>query len=162
LLQQAVAAASPAKQSLVLTDLGIEIMLATKREAEALKLVQQAQLQYPLSRGLAHQYARVLIASKRLDEAAKYLREQAQLYRQDADVQDLLAKAYSAQGKRALQHMALAESYVLTGSVPAALDQLRIARDSKDAEFYDQSMIDARERELQERWKEELKASKER
>jgi predicted Zn-dependent protease len=162
LLRQAVAAALPAKQSLVLTDLGVEIMLATNREAEALKLVQQAQLQYPLSRGLAHQYARVLLAAKRLDEATKYLREQAQLYRQDADVQDLLAKAYSAQGKRALQHMALAESYVLTGSVPAALDQLRIARDSKDAGFYDQSMIDARERELQERWKEELKASKER
>lgn len=162
LLQEAIAAAAPAKQSLVLTDLGIEIMLATKREAEALKLVQQAQLQYPLSRGLAHQYARVLIASKRFEEAGKYLREQAQLYRQDADVQDLLAKAYSALGKRALQHMALAESYVLTGSVPAALDQLKIARNSPDAEFYDQSMIDARERELQERWKDELKASKER
>lgn len=162
LLQQAVAAASPAKQSLVLADLGVEIMLATNREAEALKMVEQAQLQYPLSRGLAHQYARVLIAARRLDEATKYLREQAQLYRQDADVQDLLAKAYSAQGKRALQHMALAESYVLTGSVPAALDQLRIARNSPDAGFYDQSMIDARERELQERWKEELKASKER
>jgi len=162
LLQQAVAAASPAKQSLVLTDLGVEIMLATKREADALKLVQQAQIQYPLSRGLAHQYARVLIAARRLDEATKFLREQARLYRQDADVQDLLAKAYSAQGKRGLQHMALAEFYVLTGSVPAALDQLRIARDSRDAGFYDQSMIDARERELQERWKEEVKASKER
>ena len=58
--------------------------------------------------------------------------------------------------------MALAESYVLTGSVPAALDQLRIARNSGDAGFYDQSMIDARERELQERWKEGLAASKER
>ncbi|SFI08503.1 Putative Zn-dependent protease, contains TPR repeats [Collimonas sp. OK307] len=162
LLRQAVAAALPAKQNLVLTDLGVEIMLATDRESEALKLVQQAQLQYPLSRGLAHQYARVLIAGKRLDDAEKCLREQAQLYRQDADVQDLLAKVYSAQGKRALQHMALAESYVLTGSVPAALDQLRIARNSADAGFYDQSMIDARERELQERWKEELKASKER
>ncbi|WP_038493030.1 M48 family metalloprotease [Collimonas arenae] len=162
LLEEAMAAAAPARKNLVLTDLGIEIMLATKREAEALKLVEQAQLQYPLSRGLAHQYARVLIASKRLDEATKYLREQAQLYRQDADVQDLLAQAYSAQGKRALQHMALAESYVLTGSVPAALDQLRIARNAPDAGFYDQSMIDARERELQARWKEELQASKDR
>ncbi|WP_395824492.1 M48 family metalloprotease [Collimonas sp.] len=161
LLNQAVAAAAPARQSLVLTDLGIEIMLANKREAEALKLVQQAQLQFPLSRGFAHQYARVLIASKRLTEATSYLREQAQLYRKDADVQELLARAYSAQGRRALQHMALAESYVLTGSVPAALDQLRIARNSPDAGFYDQSMIDARERELQERWKEEVKAAKE-
>lgn len=51
LLQQAVAAALPAKQSLVLTDLGVEIMLAGKREAEALKLVQQGQLQYPCRAG---------------------------------------------------------------------------------------------------------------
>lgn len=162
LLRQAVAAASPSKQSLVLTDLDIDIKLATNRNAEALKLVEEARMHFPLSRGLVHQYAKVLIAGKRLDEATRYLREQAQLYRQDADVQNLLARAYAAQGKLALQHMALAESYVLTGSVPAALDQLRIARNSPDAEFYDQSMIDARERELQERWKEELKASKER
>jgi predicted Zn-dependent protease len=155
LLQQAVAAASPAKPSLLLSDLGIDIKLARKRETEALKLVEQARIQFPLSRGLAHQYARVLIAGKRVDEAAAYLREQARLYRQDADVQDLLAKAYAAQGKRALQHMALAESYVLTGSVPAALEQLRIARNASDAGFYEQSMIDARERALQERWKEE-------
>ncbi|MFC5474630.1 M48 family metalloprotease [Paraherbaspirillum soli] len=162
LLQQAVAAASPVKPSVVLTDLGIDIKLAAHQPAEALQLVERARQEFPLSRGVAHQYAKALIAGKRLDEAGRYLREQAQLYRQDADVQNLLAQAYSAQGKQALQHMALAESYALTGSVPAALDQLRIARNAPDAGFYEQSIIDARERELQARWKEELKESKER
>jgi predicted Zn-dependent protease len=76
-------------------------------------------------------------------------------------VQDHLAMAYSAQGRQALQHLALAEAYALKGALPAALDQLQIARRSSDASFYDQSIIDAREREFQERRREELKESKE-
>jgi predicted Zn-dependent protease len=90
-----------------------------------------------------------------------FLRDQAQLYRSDIDVQDHLAKAYSAQGRQALQHLALAESYALKGALPAALDQLQIARRASDASFYDQSIIDAREREFQERRREELKENKE-
>ena len=72
-----------------------------------------------------------------------------------------LAKAYAAQGRQALQHLALAEAYALKGALPAALDQLQIARRASDASFYDQSIIDAREREFQERRREELKESKE-
>jgi hypothetical protein len=68
----------------------------------------------------------------------------------------LLAQAYSKQGKVALQHIALAESYVLQGGVLSALDQLSYARKAPDASFYDQAVIDARERELQARRREEL------
>ena len=68
---------------------------------------------------MAHQYANALIANKQLTEATRYLREQSQLYRQDAQIQELLAKAYAAQGRQALQHMALAEF-----TEPAACQQL--------------------------------------
>jgi predicted Zn-dependent protease len=60
-----------------------------------------------------------------------------------------MAQAYAKQGKIALQHISLAESYVLLGGVLAALDQLALARKAPDATYYDQSVIDARERELQ-------------
>jgi predicted Zn-dependent protease len=82
-----------------------------------------------------------------------------QLYRQEPQLQDQLAKAYAAQGKQALQHLALAEFYALNGSLPAALDQLGIARRAPDASFYDQSVIDARERDLKARWRDEMKES---
>ena len=52
-------------------------------------------------------------------------------------------------------HLALAEAYALKGALPAALDQLQIARRASDASFYDQSIIDAREREFQERRRED-------
>jgi beta-barrel assembly-enhancing protease len=72
-------------------------------------------------------------------------------------LQNGLAKAYAAQGKQALQHLALAESYALSGSLPTALEQLTIARRASDATFYDLSVIDAREREFQSRRKDDLK-----
>jgi predicted Zn-dependent protease len=63
---------------------------------------------------------------------------------------------YAAQGKQALQHIALAEAYAIQGSWPAAIQQLDIARNEKDAQYYEQSVIDAREREWKELHKEEL------
>ena len=45
---------------------------------------------------------------------------------------------------------------MLQGGVLSALDQLTLARKSPDATFYDQAQIDARERELQKRRREEL------
>jgi predicted Zn-dependent protease len=138
----------------------IEIKLAQPNDkaviAQALKDADAAHIQFPLSRGIAHQYGEALIAAGELERAAVYLRDQVQLYREDPDSYDLLARAYAAQGKISLQHIALAESYVLQGGVLSALDQLSLARKASDASFYEQAVIDARERELQARRREEL------
>jgi len=149
------------KNSAPLAALGIEARMAAGQSAQALKEVQAARTAYPLSRGFAMQYADALTASGKSDEAVRFLRDQALLYRSDVDVQEHLAHAYAAQGKQALQHMALAEAYALNGALPSALDQLGIARKAPDASFYDQSIIDAREREFQQRRREELKETKE-
>lgn len=155
---QAVPASEQAAgKNAIMASLAIDIKLAANQPAEALKEADIARAQYPLSRGIARQYADALIAGGRYDDATQYLRDQAQLYRQEPQLQDLLAKTYAAQGKQALQHLSLAESYALSGSLPAALDQLAIARKAPDASFYDQALIDARERELQARWRDELK-----
>lgn len=149
------------KESAPILALAIEARMAAGQPAEALKQAQAARSAFPVSRGFAMQYADALIASGRNEEAVAFLRDQAQLYRSDIDVQDHLARAYAAQGRQALQHLALAEAYALKGALPAALDQLQIARRASDASFYDQSIIDAREREFQERRREELKENKE-
>lgn len=151
------ALSSAATSSVILASLAIDIKLAANRPAEALKEAETARTQFPLSRGIARQYAEALIEAARYDDAVHYLRDQAQLYRQEPQLQEQLAKAYAAQGKQALQHLALAESYALSGSLSSALDQLNIARKASDASFYDQAIIDARERELQALWREELK-----
>ena len=150
--------------SAMFSELGTEIKLAPGQPPAVVhQAVQEADAAYqkfPLSRMLARQYADALIADGQLDKAGQFLRDQVQQYREEPKLYDQLAKTYAAQGKIALQHMALAESYVLTGAVPAAVDQLNLARKAKDVSFYDQAVIDARERELYEREKDEKKERK--
>jgi len=160
LLQQARGAAPAGTRSPVLAAFEIELKLAAGQPQQALTLADAARNRFPLSRGIARQYGQALIDADRAEDAARYLREQAQLYRQEPELQNLLAKAYAAQGKQALQHLALAESYALSGSVPSALEQLKIARSAPDGTFYEQAMVDARERELQAQWREQLEESK--
>lgn len=144
----------------ILSSLSIDIKLAANQSEEALKEADAARVQFPLSRGIAGQYADALLAARHYEDAMRYLRDQTQLYRQEPRLQESLARTYSALGKQALQHMALAESYALSGSVPSALEQLALARKASDASFYDLAVIDARDRELKAQWKEEMKEKK--
>jgi len=139
----------------ILDSLEIDIDLAAGRNDEAVKFADAARERNPLSRGIARQYADALMADGKPDKAIAYLRDQAQLYREEPQLQALLAKAYAGEGKKSLQHLALAEQYALDGSLPSALDQLGMARKAGDATFYDNSVIDAREREFKERWNDE-------
>jgi predicted Zn-dependent protease len=144
--------------------LALEIELAPGQPPamaqQAAKDAQQAHEEFPLSRSISHQYADALYAAGKYDEAARFLRDQVQQYREEPKLYDRLAKTYSAQGKIALQHMALAESYALSGALPAAVDQLDIARKSSDVSFYDQAEIDAREREIKQRQKDQKEDEK--
>lgn len=140
--------------------MSIDIKLAqeTKPEviAAAIEEAKAAQVRFPLSRGIAWQYADAMIKGGKYEDANRFLRDQLQMYRNEPELHDFLAQAYAKQGKIALQHISLAESYVLQGGVLAALDQLALARKAPDASYYDQSVIDARERDLQAKRREML------
>ena len=149
-----------AANNAIFESLAIDIKMAVGPPAEVIREADAGRAAFPLSRGIAMQYADALIAAGRLPDAVAYLRDQTLLYRTEPKLQDRLAKTYAAQGKQALQHMALAESYALAGNTQPALDQLQIARRAPDASYYDQSVIDARERTLQELRREEIKEEK--
>lgn len=138
----------------------IDILTAAGKTGDAVREASRARDKFPLSRGIARQYADALIAAGRADEAVRYLRDQVQQYRSEPQLHQQLAKAYSAQGKRALMHLSLAEAYGLNGALPAALEQLVMARSSPDATFYEHSVIDAREREWQALRREQIKERK--
>jgi predicted Zn-dependent protease len=161
-------AAPAAAPNAILTGIALEIRLADPGAArqkilsqvardETLLQAQVAHGQFPRSRGIARQYAQAMLAARHDEDAARYLRDQVQLYRGEPKLHDMLAKTYAAQGKIALQHMELAQSYALRGAQLAALEQLRLARSGGDASFYELSEIDVRERELQARRREEMK-----
>jgi len=114
----------------------------------AAKLLATARKRYPYSRALLYAHVGVLHDAARDQDALAVLTEPMRLYPKDATLHQLQAKCYAALGKRLLQHQAQAEVYVLQGSLPAAIEQLQLARSAGDGDFYQLSVVDARLKEL--------------
>jgi beta-barrel assembly-enhancing protease len=95
---------------------------------------------------LAH--AEILQRLGRNKEAVAVLDELAKSRMREPRIYQLIAQSYAALGQRTQQHRALAEGYLLQGSLPAAIEQLQFAQAAADTDFYTLSAIDARLREL--------------
>ena len=101
--------------------------------------------------------AQVLIAARTYREAVGLLREKTADFRGDAELWRLLGEAHQALGERGLAHKAAAEGYLLRGMRLPALEQLRLARSAGDLDFYNGSIVDAKLREVEAAYREELK-----
>jgi predicted Zn-dependent protease len=129
-----------------------------EREA-ALKLAREATLRFPLSRLTSIEYAELLQRMGRHRQAIDFLHEQLALTHTDTRYYQMLAISHASLQQKTLQHQATAEVYVLQGAVPAAVEQLRLARSAADADFYTMSEVDARLRQLNGQIREQQKES---
>lgn len=136
-------------RSAIVEKFSIELAGLTGDKAGAVEEARVARTQFPQSRMIAVTYAETLQQAGRHDEAIAFLRDQTNLYRGEAKLQTLLAESYAARGNQMLSHKALAESYFLRGNLRAALNQLQLARRGNGGDFYEQSQIDARTRQVQ-------------
>ncbi|MBV8211100.1 MAG: M48 family metallopeptidase [Burkholderiaceae bacterium] len=128
----------------------------------ALKLARDAAERFPLSRLTAIEYAGLLQRSGEHRQAIDYLRNQLALTHSDPRYYQMLAGSHAALQQKTLQHQAAAEMYVLQGAVPAAVEQLKLARSAADADFYTMSEVDARLRQLNDQIAEQKKGGRKR
>ena len=93
----------------------------------------------------------------RTNDAVSWLKARTRTQPNEIVWWSLLADAYD-QGKNIpMRHYAIAEKFALEGAWPSAIEQLKIARASGGADFFQNSTIDARLREIQKQYQEELK-----
>lgn len=114
----------------------------------ARKLLAEARTRYPYSRPVLYAHVAALQTTSLHDQAAETLIEAVRAYPGDSRLRALQSQSYAALGKRLLQHQAQAEYYALEGSMPAAIEQLQLARRAGDGDFYQLSAVDARLKEL--------------
>ena len=114
----------------------------------ATSLLEQARGKYPYSWSVFYAYIQQLQRAGRNDEAQAKLLEPLRQRPRDLRLHSLLAKTYASLGKRLLQHQEQAEVYLLQGSLPAAIEQLQLARTAGDGDFYQLSVVDARLKDL--------------
>jgi predicted Zn-dependent protease len=114
----------------------------------AASLLAAARAKYPHARPLLYAQAEALHEVGRNDQAIAILADASRQYPGDARLHGLKAKTYAALGKRLLQHQSQAEYYALQGSLPAAIEQLQLARSAGDGDFYQLSIVEARLKDL--------------
>jgi predicted Zn-dependent protease len=140
--------------------LAARIRLALGDRAGATVLLGEAHARFPQSRPLLYAHAEVLQEAGRNEQAQALLTDALRVYPRDPRLHQLQAKNYAALGKRLLQHQSQAEVYALQGSLPAAIEQLQIARNAGDGDFYQLSVVDARLKELRAQHVQALKDAK--
>jgi beta-barrel assembly-enhancing protease len=146
--------------SAMVPGLTAEIRIAAGDMSAALAIYRDALQRYSQSKSLVYGYAEALYAGRQYDKALRFLESQLQLYNADFRLYGLQAKTYEAVGKHLQQHRAQAEFYALQGQLGEAVEQLQYAQRAGDGNFYEQSVVDSRLRELRKQQVEEAKQKK--
>ncbi len=128
--------------------------------AGAVKILRDAQQRFPQERAVVHALIESLLDGRWHQEALKLGEEELLSYPSDARAHELISIAYARLGMRLQQHRAQAEAHYLLGQVPLAVEQMELAQKSGDGNFYEQSRVDARLREMKLRLAEETRQGK--
>jgi len=128
-----------------------ELLMASGKAAEAVKVSAAALQKNSAYRPLAYQHAKALLVAGQAREALDFLGERLRIWSSDGALFALKAQAHQALGQTTESFLAQAEAYVLTDRIGAAIDQLQFAQRQGKADFFTLSIIDARLRELRAR-----------
>ena len=128
--------------------LAARIRLGAGDAAGARRILRRALERAPNYRPLHYAYVEALQGAGQHEAALASLADLVKTFPRDQRLYRLQAKSYAAAGKRLLLHQALAETYVLQGTLPAAIEQLQLAQRSGDGDFYQLSAVEARLRAL--------------
>lgn len=143
--------------SAIISGLAAEIKIAAGDLPAAQAIYRDALQHFPQSTSLVYGYVEALYTARQYDQALRFLDTQLQMHTTDDKLYGLQAKIYAASGKRLLQHRAQAEAYVLQGLLSEAIEQLQFAQRAGDGNFYEQSVVEARLRELRRQQAEEMR-----
>ncbi|MDP2823789.1 MAG: M48 family metalloprotease [Sulfuritalea sp.] len=141
--------------------LAAQLRLKQGDAAGAVKILRAARPRFPQERAIAYGLVEALHEARLPQEAIKLAEDDLQSYPSDARMHALQAKTYAMLGKRLQQHRAQAEAYALQGQLPAAVEQLELAQKAGDGNFYEQSQVDSRLREMKKRMADDARQAKE-
>jgi len=125
-----------------------DLRLAHGDPAGAAQVFREARGRFPQSRRLLYGELEALIDAGRPAEALTAVKAEVQTTPDNATLWELRARAEAALGKRLAQHRSLAELYTIRGNYAAAVEQLTFAQSAGDGDFFEQSAVDSRLREV--------------
>lgn len=137
--------------------LAADIEMARRNVEGAARQYQAALTRYPDNRALIYGYANYLLSTRQSDKLIKFVQEKQPQFPNDPYLYEVLSKAYTAKGKNMLRHQAQGEAYYLRFNLEAAIEQMQLAAKAADGDFYQQSIVEARLRQLRQKLSEPKK-----
>ncbi|RTL00303.1 MAG: tetratricopeptide repeat protein, partial [Neisseriaceae bacterium] len=128
--------------------LAAQLALAQGQNKKALETYATALQRYPDSPGLTLGQIETMLQLKEAKAALNVIGEQKSLHGGSARLFRMEAEAHALLGNSARQHQALAEYFAREGNPREALTQIHIALKAAGGDFYLQSSLEARQREL--------------
>ena len=135
-------------QNAFIENLAARLEVAKNNPQTAASQYSKALTLFPAHRSLIYGYAEHFLAINQPDKAIKLVQDKQTLYPFDAYFYDILAKAYSAKNKNLLRFQAQGESYYRKFNLKRAIEQMDFATKAKDGNFYEQSIVETRLKEL--------------
>jgi beta-barrel assembly-enhancing protease len=130
-----------------------EIYLNKKDFESAINTYREGVKRFPDSRALTLGLIEAHFQAGKIDDALKLATERLKTIQDDPKLHELAAKCYERKGKKLAQHRAIGESYYRRGNLIGAVEQLEIALKAKDGDFYEQSSVEARLRQIKTEYK---------
>jgi beta-barrel assembly-enhancing protease len=134
-----------------------ELALAKGKSEEALQIAQATLKAYPQSYAAGAAMVNAYLKLGKTNEAIAWLKARTRAQPTELVWWTMLSNAYDQANNVPMRHYALGEKYALEGAWPSAIEQLKIARAAGSSDFYQSSTIDARLREMQRQYRDELK-----
>jgi beta-barrel assembly-enhancing protease len=138
---------NPEKNALIET-LDARVQVARNNPQAAATQYAKGLSAFPTHRGLIYGYAEHFLAINQADKAIKLVQDKQSLYPNDAYFYAILAKAYTQKNKNLLRFQAQGEAYYRQYNLQKAIEQMELAAKAKDGNFYEQSIVEARLKEL--------------
>jgi len=133
----------------MIEQLNIEILLSKGEINKAYLSMKEALKKYPNYRAFIYGLANYFIEMKSINESIEFLQSYTTVFRNDSKLYELLAKAYSIDGKKLLQYESLAESFYYKHNLQEAIIQMDMAVRAPDGNFYEKSRVESRLKQLQ-------------
>lgn len=121
-----------------------QLLLQSGKTRAAILRYEAALKSFPSHLQLVYDYPEALLRDHQAKRAVEYLAEQLQRFPRDGQLHQLAARGYAALDKRALQHRHQGEYYAWRGNLKGAVEQMELALNSNDGDFYLLSVVGAR------------------
>ena len=133
----------------LITELGAKILVKERKLEQAENLYKESLLYFPNYKAYIYGLTDIYINMNDLNKAINFVKQKLLVYPRDYNLYMFLAKIYAKKDARYLEHKNLSEYFYFRFDLKESANQVSLAINASDADFYNKSSAEQRLKEIQ-------------